>query len=172
MMNDDPVQLQLARKHLRDNPQRSLEICEDYVGEHPNDPNGLFSRYQALESLGEYERALKDITKLLELDSNTGGYSCRGELYHRIGDYCRAIEDLTRARELDEWEWKTSFDPHMRADSYARLGRLEEALADCTHISDDHWMPAIRGLPGGNKQEFIEEIKRRAALARQSHRQA
>jgi hypothetical protein len=32
-------------------------------------------------------------------------------------------------------------------------------------IRDDHWMPEHDGLPGGDKQEFIAEIKRRAAIA-------
>ena len=59
-----------------------------------------------------------------------------------------------------------SFDPHFRADSLARLGRLEEALADCAFIPEDHWMPGVLGLPRGNKAEFIAEIKRRAVAAR------
>ncbi len=67
---------------------------------------------------------------------------------------------------MDRQEWLTSFGPHLRADTLARLGRLDEALADAALISDDHWMPAHDGLPGGDKQEFIAEIRRRAAAAR------
>jgi tetratricopeptide (TPR) repeat protein len=144
----------------------ALELCEQYVREHPDDPNGLFSRFQVLEGLGENERALADIDRVLELDPNSGGYSARGAFFRGIGDYQGAIGDLTRAREYDEEEWKGSFDPHLRADCYARLGRLQEALADCEHIAEDHWTPGLMGLPAGNKQEFIEEIKRRAARAR------
>jgi tetratricopeptide (TPR) repeat protein len=167
MMTDEPGELDEATRQLRHDPARSLGICERYVSAHPDDADGLFSRFQALRRLGEYERALADINRVLELDPNCAGYSSRGDLFHGVGDYRRGIEDLTHARELNEWEWKTSFDPHMRADCYARLGRLDEALADCEFISDDHWMPAgVRGLPGGNKQEFIAEIRRRAALAR------
>ena len=32
-------------------------------------------------------------------------------------------------------------------------------------IRNDHWMPAHRSLPNGDKQQFIAEIKRRAAMA-------
>jgi len=157
---DDALEL------LRSDPERSLEICQRYVAEHPNDPNGYFSRFKAWCRLDENEKALTDINRVLELDPNSGGYSSRGVFFRSIGDYPRAIDDLTRARDLDEEEWKGSLDPHFRADCYARLGRLEEALADCAYIEEDHWTPGLKGLPAGNKQEFIKEIKRRALRAR------
>ena len=142
----------------------------DYLAVHPDDPLGLFSRFQAWMKLGEFRKALRDINRVLELDPNSGGYSSRAQLFRAMDDQARAVEDLNRAREFDEKEWQTSFDPHFRADSLARLGRLEEALADCAFIRDDHWMPGVLGLPRGNKAEFIAEIKRRAAAARQRRR--
>lgn len=147
-----------------ENPD-ALALCEQYVREHPDDPNGLFLRFQVLKSLSENERALADINRVLEIDPNSGGYSSRGAFFHGIGDYHRAIDDLTRARECDEEEWKGSLDPHFRADCYARLGQLKEALADCAFIEEDHWTPGLKGLPAGNKREFIDEIRRRAARA-------
>lgn len=165
-MSAYPSELDGVIDILRRNPRQALEICERYVSEHPDDPHGLFSRFQVLDTIGEHERALADIDRVLELDPDWIGYSSRGHFFHNVGDYQRAIEDLTHAREIDQWEWEHSFDPHFRADSLARLGRLDEALADCALIEEDHWMPGVLGLPAGNKQEFIEEIKRRAALAR------
>ncbi len=159
-------ELDEALKLLRSDPERSLEICERYLKEHPDDPDGLFSRFQAWCRLGNNEEALADINRVLELDPNCGGFSSRGKFFHDIGDHEQAIADLTTARELNEEQWIGSFDPCLRADSLARLGRLDEALADCEHIPEDHWMPALGGLPEGNKEEFIAEIKRRAAAAR------
>jgi tetratricopeptide (TPR) repeat protein len=169
-MPGGPKELDEAFERLDSEPERSLAICESYVSRHPDDANGFFSRFQAWRRLGDKEKALADINRVLELDPNSGGYSSRGKFFHEIGEYELAIKDLTRARELDEWEWKTSLDPHVRADCYARLGRLEEALADCEFIEVDHWMPALRGLPAGNKEEFIAEIKRRALEARNRER--
>jgi hypothetical protein len=83
-----------------------------------------------------------------------------------LGDYPRALADYNQAHDMDRADWLTSFGPHFRADTLARLGRLEEALADCALIEDDHWMPVHSGLPGGDKQQFIDEITRRALAAR------
>jgi len=160
-----PKELDDAFELLRSDPQRSLEVCQRYVAEHPDDANGYFSRFNAWQELGEREKALADINKVLELDPNSGGYSSRGVFFRSLGDFRQAIEDFTHARELDEEEWKGSLDPHFRADCYARLGRLDEALSDCAYIEEDHWTPGLMGLPAGNKQEFIEEIKRRASQA-------
>lgn len=149
----------------RHDPQKALAINNSYLRDHPDDPDGLFSRFQTLVDLGAYDRALVDINRVLEIDSNAGGYSARGQFFHEIGDYQRAIEDLTLSKKLDDYGWVTSLDPHYRADCFAKLGRLDEALADCALIPDDHWMPSISGLPGGNKEQFIAEIKRRALAA-------
>jgi tetratricopeptide (TPR) repeat protein len=161
-----PKELDDAFNCMMRNPQRSVEICDKYLIEHPGDTHALFMRFQALGQLGEHDKALADIDRVLELKPNSGGYSARGKFFHDIGDHQRAIDDLTRARTLDDDEWKTSLDPHYRADSLARLGRLDDALSDCAFIPDDHWMPALSGLPAGNKQQFVDEIKRRALLAR------
>ncbi|HWG06067.1 MAG TPA: hypothetical protein VG271_13720 [Beijerinckiaceae bacterium] len=110
--------------------------------------------------------ALKDLNRMIELDPDCHAYSMRGRLLHKMKDYARAADDFTRARDLDEDGWRTSFGPHFRADSMARLGRLHEALADCAFIPQDHWMPGVFGLPPGNKQDFIDAIKRRAEEAR------
>jgi len=169
-MPGGPKELDEAFEHIRrKNPERSLEICDKYVNDHPDDPNGYYSRFQALSDMGENDRALADINKVLALDPNHGGYSSRAIFFHNIGNYERAIEDSTTGRELDNEAWEGSLDPRFRADSYARLGLLEQALADCEYFSEALLMPdGVMGLPGGTKQEFIAEIKRRAAAARKA----
>jgi tetratricopeptide (TPR) repeat protein len=169
-MPGGPKELDEAFEHIRrKNPQRSLEICERYIRDHPDDPNGYYSRFQAFSDLGENDKALADINKVLELDPNHGGYSSRAIFFHNIGNYERAIEDSTFARGLDNEAWEGSLDARFRADSYARLGLIEEALADCEYFSEELLIPpGVMGLPGGTKQEFIGEIKRRAAAAQKA----
>ena len=169
-MSDSTMDLEEADRCLRKDPRRALAICDSYLASHPNDQLALFRRYRALDALGELQKALADISRVIELKPDFAGYSCRGMVLRKMNDHAGAIENFTRSRECDEKTWKESFDPHFRADSLARLGRLEEALADCAFIRDDHWMPGVLGLPRGNKAEFIAEIKRRALAARQQQR--
>lgn len=164
-MPSSSVDLDEATACVTSDPERSLEISERYLEKHPDDPRGLFCRFQTWEVLAEFENALADIDRYIALESNWLGYFSRGCFFHDFGHYGRAVDDLTKARELDgEGSAKSSIALY-RADSLARLGRLDEALADCALVADDHWMPALHGLPEGNKQEFTAEIRRRAARA-------
>ena len=147
-------------------PIEALEIDNEYIRRNPFDPAGYFSRHLTWERLGEHQKALTDCNRVMQLESDSWNYFCRALIHRNLGDHMSAVADFDRMRELDHEEWLTSFGPHFRADSLARIGRLDDALADCKFISDDHWMPEHSALPGGNKREFIEEIKRRATVAR------
>ena len=164
--NDQPANLDEATKCVVSDPEQSLAICERFLSQHPDDPRGLFCRFQAWEELGEFENALTDINRVVEIDPNWMAYFARGAFFHNVGHYLRAVDDLTRARSLDVEGSAISGISSYRADSLARLGRLDEALADCALLPDSHWMPGFNGLPKGNKQEFIAEIKHRAVMAR------
>lgn len=156
-----------ATKCVVSDPERSLSICDQFLTRHPDDPRGLFCRFQAWEELGEFENALADINRVVEIDPNWMAYFARGAFFHNAGHYLPAIDDLTRARSLDVEGSASSSISCYRADSLARLGRLDEALADCALLPDSHWMPNFNGLPEGSKGEFIAEIRQRAAMAQQ-----
>ena len=170
-MSEKVPSLDEARKWLRqDQPHRALDIQNRYIAANPNDSHAYFSRHQTWMDLGEYRKALDDCNRAMALRPHIATYRCRGEVYRALGDYESALKDFNRERDLDFQDWLTAFGPHVRADTLARLGRLDEALADCDLIEDDHWMPAHCGLPGGDKQQFIAEIKRRAEAARGGRR--
>lgn len=162
-MSDD---LDAATNCVVSDPERSLAICEQYLSAHPDDPRGLFCRFQALDELGEFEGALADINRVLEIEPDWVGYFARGSFFHKFGHYEQAVEDLSHAGELDRENSAVIHRACYRASALSHLGRLDEALADCAVLPENHWMPGQNGLPAGNKQEFIEEIKRRALQAR------
>ncbi len=132
----------------------------------PNDSHGYFVRHIIRKVSGNFHGAIKDCSKAIEIAPKQVSYRARGEVYRALGDHKEALSDFNRARDINYHEWLHSFGPHLRADTLARLGRLDEALADAALIKDDRWMAAYDGLPGGDKQEFIAEIKQRAAAAR------
>jgi tetratricopeptide (TPR) repeat protein len=167
MPNTDAT-LTEASNCLWDDPQRSLDLCNRYLDRYPEHPHGLFSRHQAWKRLGQFDCALEDINAALAREPDAVSYSSRALVYRELDDHERAVEDLTRARLLDEHGWIDSLDPLFRADSFARLGRLEEALADCRLIPEDHQAPAFYDLPGGDKRQFIDQIRQRALAARAS----
>lgn len=165
-MRETSDELDAATKCVGSDPERSLAICNRYLDTHPDDPRGLFCRFQALDELLEFEGALADINRVLEIEPDWVGYFARGTFFHKFGHYEQAVSDLSRAGELDREGSAVVHRACYRASALSHLGRLDEALADCAILPANHWMPGQNGLPAGNKQEFIEEIKRRAALAR------
>jgi tetratricopeptide (TPR) repeat protein len=167
-MPTDRINLDEARECHSEDPYRALEIANRYISQNPSSAFGYFSRHLTWERLGEFEKSLADCSRSIELDPKFIDYLSRGQTYRALGDHANAVRDFNVARSINMGKWLTSFGPHLRADSLARLGRLDEALADCDLIGEDHWMPAHGGLPGGDKAEFIAEIRRRAAGARLS----
>jgi tetratricopeptide (TPR) repeat protein len=157
-----------ATRCVTSDPERSLGICDNFLQVNPDDRRGLFCRFQAWDALCEYENALSDINRVIEKSPDFASYFSRGMFLHKFGHYERAVADLTKARELDVDGLARSTIALYRADSLARLGRLDDALADGALVADDHWMPALCGIPEGNKQDFIAELRRRAEAAPKS----
>jgi tetratricopeptide (TPR) repeat protein len=162
--------LDLARECRATDPERALRLANQHIQSNPVDPHGYFSRHLTLSRLGRTTEALRDCTTAIGIAPKPMRYLARGEIYRTLGDHERALADFNRAHDMDREKWLTSFGPHLRADTLARLGRLDEAREDANLLPDDHWMPANSGLPGGSKREFIYEIERRAMAAKKSGR--
>jgi len=162
MRND----LDIALECRASDPLRALELENRYVAEHPADAHGYFSRHYTWSKLGEHGKAFADCEEAIRLHPIPFRYLARANLHRALGRFSEALKDLNHAHDCDHEMWLTSFGPHTRADTFARLGHLDEALADASLLPDDHWMPSFYGLPGGNKQQFIAEIRRRATAAR------
>lgn len=77
---------------------------------------------------GEYETAIEDFTRAIEIDPEYAlAYSRRGLTYYDLGEYEQAIADYTRAIELDP---KDIFYYTDRGNAYRELGEYEQAIAD------------------------------------------
>jgi tetratricopeptide (TPR) repeat protein len=151
---------------LRKDPERFLELTNQLVEQHPDDANAYFARHQAWQCLGMSNFALADLDRSLALEDHYVTHRARGRVLRELGRYQDAIDAYDRSEQLDPEQWIGGFGPLFRADCHARLGDEPAALADCDTMPDDHWTPGFFGLPPGNKQEVADELRRRAAAAR------
>jgi tetratricopeptide (TPR) repeat protein len=78
--------------------------------------------------MGQYEAALADFSRALELDPNDAwDWAHRGETYRQMGQYEAALADFSRALELDP---NNDWILYGRALLYHVLDCKEKALAD------------------------------------------
>lgn len=80
----------------------------------------------------EYERAIRDITRAINLEPDNGAYySERGTHYMYLSDYERAVRDLTKSLKLRPDNVIAYCN---RGEALKGLGRKEEALADFNKV--------------------------------------
>ncbi|MBV8888900.1 MAG: tetratricopeptide repeat protein [Alphaproteobacteria bacterium] len=150
----------------RTDPKKFWETTNKRVELHPDSPNAYFARHQAWERLGRLDLALADLNRALALEDHFVTHRAKGGVLHGMGRYEEAIASLNRCEQMEPANWPEALGPLIRADCHAQLGNEAAALADCETLPDDHWTPGVFGLPGGNKQEVADELRRRAAIAR------
>ncbi|MCF7958617.1 MAG: tetratricopeptide repeat protein [Phycisphaerae bacterium] len=93
----------------------------------PEDSNCWRIRGQAYNGLGQYDKAVADFTKAVELKSDDNLYWLRGDAYYSLGQYDKAFADFTKSIELNP---KNSYYWRGRGVNYRSLGQYDKALAD------------------------------------------
>jgi uncharacterized protein YceK len=92
----------------------------DLVDKHPNDPSSYFKRAKYLKATGEYESALKDMNKALEIDPDYSEvyYTRALWLYesHPNSDCESALRDVTKSIELG----------YNKPEAFILRGRIKE----------------------------------------------
>ena len=108
-----------------------------------------YDRGEAYTGKGDYDRAIADYTKVIELKPSWAlPYRCRGEAYTGKGDYDRAIADYTKAIEIDP---RTAYFYHDRGQAYEKKGDYDRAIADYTKAvklqpENEHFRNAVSDL--------------------------
>jgi len=110
--------------------------------------------------LGEYQKAIADCDKAIQLDPNYSfAYGQRGASYWGLGEYQKAIADCDKAIQLDP---NYSFAYAVRGDSYRLLGEYRKAIADCDKAiqldPNDSFAYAVRGNSYGLLGEYRKAI--------------
>ena len=112
------------------------------------------ARANVYELMGDYDRALADYTKSIELDTpDNRSFSIRalhrrGRIYHQKGDYDRAIAEFTILIEVEEKYSGAESDLYMaRGEAYLAKGDYNRALADFTKSIERYGRDDIVFIP-------------------------
>jgi tetratricopeptide (TPR) repeat protein len=90
--------------------------------------NANFGKGGTYAEQGQYELAIAEFTKAIELDPNYApSYASRGSAYGYLGEYQKAIDDYTKAIELDPTYPRAYIN---RGLAYSRLGESYKANQD------------------------------------------
>ena len=159
-----PEELEISQAIRRSDPQRYLEITNQWIRDNPKNTYAYFSRHHAWLKIGKPEHALDDLNTSIALENEPDALSflARGQVYRLLGDYRKALEDFDRGEELDpkQWEHDVVFGLLFQADAHARLGNEAAALSYCARLPDDFRTPGIEGAPGGEKAQIAQELRR------------
>jgi len=151
----------------RSDPQHYLYVVSEWIRQNPKNSHAFFERHFGWMDLGEPQRALDDLNKVIELEPESAAFLSRGEVYRFLGEYEKAVEDYDRAEAIDPAEWQDNpFGLLYQADAHARLGNEAAALACCARLPDDFWTPGMNSTPSGGKADIAEKLRRIVAEAR------
>jgi tetratricopeptide (TPR) repeat protein len=162
-----PEEIKIFHDLVRSDPQRCLRAANGWIADNPANPHAYFDRHLVWMRLGEPQRAIEDLSKVIALDPEPVAFHCRGEVYRHIGEYEKALGDFARGEAIDPAKWEDdAFGLLFQADCHARLGNEAAALACSARLPDDFWVPSLAGAPGGTKAEIGEKLRNVAVEAR------
>lgn len=115
-------------------PDRAIVGCSAVLADEgttaANRANAYNNRCNAYNSKGEYDRAIADCNRAIELNQNYAeAYDNRGDAYDGKGEHDRAIADFTRAIMLNPKDAAAHYD---RGLAYRHKGDNDRAIADYT----------------------------------------
>lgn len=165
-----PEEILALHKILRSDPQRYLQIVNDWISENPENPHAYYDRHLGWMRIGEPRRALDDLNRAIELAPNQARFEARGNVYRNLGEYEAALRDYKHANALDPTVYEEGLTLLYQADCHARLGDEAEALACCARLPDNFWTPGPNDAPAGDRAAVADRLRVIAAEARQERK--
>jgi tetratricopeptide (TPR) repeat protein len=165
-----PEEVLELHKILRQDPQRYLQITNEWIQENPEDSHAYYDRHQAWMRIGEPRRALDDLNKAIELAPDQSAFEARANVHQHLGAYEAALRDFQQSEDLDPVLYPESLALLYHADCHARLGDEIAALACCARLPDDFWTPGPYDAPAGDKAAVADKLRVVAAEARSRRR--
>jgi tetratricopeptide (TPR) repeat protein len=114
-------------------PDQTIEACSAVIKAGHVDSKDLAaafkSRANAYDDKGQYDRAIEDYDRAIELNpDDAAAFNDRGTSYRGMGQYARAIEDYDQAIRLKP---NNAMALNNRCFAKALAGQPEQGLADC-----------------------------------------
>jgi len=107
----------------------------------------LYNQGVAYSKKGQYDLAISEYTKAIEIQPYAYIYAGRGDAYYKKGQYDQAISDFSKAIEIDP-KYVDAYSN--RGAAYERKGQYDQAISDCTkaiEIDPKYALPYLgRGL--------------------------
>jgi tetratricopeptide (TPR) repeat protein len=106
--------------------QESIAFYNKHLQMKPADEIAIYNRGRAYEELGQYDKAVKDFLKVIEIDPrNIGAYLSYGKHFYRQKDYENAAFQFEKAYKLNT---SSSRSATLLARSYHKNGEVEQAM--------------------------------------------
>ncbi|NNK95381.1 MAG: tetratricopeptide repeat protein, partial [Desulfobacterales bacterium] len=107
--------------------KRSSEILNELIKISPKDAVAYEMRARNYIKQGRYEHAIADMTKAINLQSNTNFFNLRGWMYLEQNNYKAAIDDFSRAITIDPLIPSAYYN---RGIVLREIGKSKEAYLD------------------------------------------
>jgi tetratricopeptide (TPR) repeat protein len=105
-----------------------FSLWNDNVAKTPHLPRAFLNRGLVYGNLGQWDMAITDFSKALEIDPGySGGYYNRGVAYGNIGQWDKAITDFSNLIRIDPGFNDAYYN---RGVAWNNLGQCDKAIAD------------------------------------------
>lgn len=126
---EDYLYILNGRKDEIENPKKRIKQNTAYLKLFPECAVSYTTRANAFRDNKQYDKALADYTKSIELDERYAlTYYCRGNMLLSLDKARQALIDLDSACQIEPDD---PFYLSGRAEAFYALNKMDEALADC-----------------------------------------
>lgn len=121
---------QAASHYNRGEYQKAIDAYTEYIRLNPASAVSFYNRGRSWQELGEYDRAIKDFEKVIEIDEGhvKAHISIGMDFYQRKKDYKKAIVHMNEALNTNP----------SNAEAFTIRGRAYQHLGDVAKASKDY----------------------------------
>ncbi|MCX5885147.1 MAG: tetratricopeptide repeat protein [Proteobacteria bacterium] len=124
-----------------------------------------FERGKVYTQKGDYDHAIVDYTRGIELDPNyAGAYISRGEAYYKKGAYDYSIADYSKALELNP-NFLDAYEK--RSYVFAAKGELDKAIVDISKLIEHYSAEEneVRTAVGNGEWRYVGKVPKNTVEA-------